>query len=906
MADINKEIVSFDVDTDNAVRQVDAYIVELEKLEKEQRQLQKAGKDTAAVNLQIEKTARQLQKALLQETTTLKGLQKQTEAQAKAAKVLANAQKDNAAIAEKSAKSNVQLATSLARAGGRITNLGGAIGAAVGGLASFTGAAELGGFALAAITTAANKAFAALDNYLFPVNKATELSQQLASDYINEAANLAQLSNIITDTTTKTDDRTRAINALNEQYGQYLPNLLTEKSTNEEVAAAIQLVNDKIIEGIIARGKQAEATKQIEIIAQESIRLANLETDASVKRNTAIAQTALGTAATVFGGVLGGYLSTTETASNATSAAIEGVTRASIQANIDAAQKNLDNLDNTFKEVEKNLRGVKLESLAAASDITTSGLKQAEIAEKNAEKLKEQSKTAKKENTLLEGSLAALEKKLSDLSKVITETPLTSNQLPQLGQQYQTLQKEVEKARDAVAALKGEVEEQKIVEIDAARAGKIDRIEKRDLLESEKAIKELIAEIDADTTTNTAEQRQNELDKLQLEISQLNVKKQLLELEKQSTAEVDKQIAVLTQQEAQLAALIPLQNTLEAQTNQITALEIQKLKAQTDPQKLAIEEQILQKRLQALQTERQIAALQGQNTLEIDKQIALLENEISAKSEERVKERGEKLKENFAEVLGGIENIGNQSLEYLSVITQAQIAQIDKAIDATRSKLDELTNTQENVSAQQIQIEQERLDKLLAQRQAAADKEALIAKIQIAAQTAVTIARAAAEGGGIGSAITIAAALASLVFGFSQAQIAAENSFYEGTTYVPLGRNKRGRDTIPAMLHEGEAVIPTATNAEYKDAVEAIYHKEVPADILNDFAKNWKSKGLTPNVRGNFVLGVAQSDNTPILKQIAKNTAQRSEQKVLLTRKGIVTVTTGSMERKNKLALRNK
>ena len=642
-----------------------------------------------------------------------------------------------------------------------------------------------------------------------------------------------------------------------------------------------------------------------QIIAQESIRLANLETDASLKRNTAIAKVSSTTIATVFGGALGGVLANTETASNAVTNAVEDVTRASIQANIDAAQKNLDNLDNTFKEVEKNLRGVKLESLAAASDVTTSGLKQAEIAEKNGEKLKEQTKKAKKENELLAGSLAALEKQLSDLGKLITETPLTSNKLPQLGQQYQTLQKEVEKARANVAALKGEVESEKIVEIDAARAGKIDRIEKRDLLESEKAIKELIAEIDADTTTNSAEQRQNQLDKLQLQISQLNVKKGLLELEKQSTAEVDKQIATLTQQEAQLAALIPLQNTLEAQANQITALEIEKLKAQTDPQKAAIEAQILEKKLAVLETERQIAALQGQNTLEIDKQIALLESEASNKAEEQIKARGEKLKENFAEVLGGIENIGNQSLEYLSAITQAQIAQIDKAIDATRSKLDELTNTQESVSAQQIQIEQERLDKLLAQRQAAADKEALIAKIQIAAQTAVTIARAAAEGGGIGSAITIAAALASLVFGFSQAQIAAENSFYEGTTYVPLGRNKRGRDTIPAMLHEGEAVIPTNTNAEYKDSVEAIYYKEVPADILNDFAKNWKSKGLTPSVRGNFVLGVAQSDNTPILKQIAKNTAQRSEQKVILTRKGIVTVTTGSMERRNKLALRN-
>ena len=240
MADITKEIISFDIDATQASRQIDALIANLEQLQQQEKELAKAGKDVSAVQTQIAATTQKLNKALGENVKTQKGLQAQADVANKSLRALNNTQNNLEASTEKATKGQAKLASSLARNAGKVTNIGGALGLAAGGLATFTGAAELGGIALGLLTNITNKAFTALDNYLFPVNEATRLSQELAGSYIAEAADLSALSGIIQDTTTKTDDRARAIDALNAKYKDYLPALLTEKSTNEEVAAAIQ------------------------------------------------------------------------------------------------------------------------------------------------------------------------------------------------------------------------------------------------------------------------------------------------------------------------------------------------------------------------------------------------------------------------------------------------------------------------------------------------------------------------------------------------------------------------------------------------------------------------------------------------------------------------------------------
>ena len=57
------------------------------------------------------------------------------------------------------------------------------------------------------------------------------------------------------------DEHSRSIETINSQYGQYLGFLLSEVSSDNELAAARQLINDKLREGITLRKKEAQLNR---------------------------------------------------------------------------------------------------------------------------------------------------------------------------------------------------------------------------------------------------------------------------------------------------------------------------------------------------------------------------------------------------------------------------------------------------------------------------------------------------------------------------------------------------------------------------------------------------------------------------------------------------------------------
>jgi hypothetical protein len=138
-------------------------------------------------------------------------------------------------------------------------------------------------------------------------------------------------------------------------------------------------------------------------------------------------------------------------------------------------------------------------------------------------------------------------------------------------------------------------------------------------------------------------------------------------------------------------------------------------------------------------------------------------------------------------------------------------------------------------------LEQERLDKLNAERKKAAEKEAIIAQAQIAVNLALAVSKAAVEGGGIASVFTIASLLAAAAFGFIQAKQAAANAYAEGTLYVDDKRAPNGKDTVPAWLDKGEAVITKQRNKQYANTVRAVHFGEVPAEYLDKAIRDYKS-----------------------------------------------------------------
>lgn len=68
-----------------------------------------------------------------------------------------------------------------------------------------------------------------------------------------------------------TEARKKAIEAINTKYGEYLPNLLTEKSSLDEITTAQNAVNDAMIRNIALKSKEQDITKVIEE-SQEKIK----------------------------------------------------------------------------------------------------------------------------------------------------------------------------------------------------------------------------------------------------------------------------------------------------------------------------------------------------------------------------------------------------------------------------------------------------------------------------------------------------------------------------------------------------------------------------------------------------------------------------------------------------------
>lgn len=137
------------------------------------------------------------------------------------------------------------------------------------------------GLALAGIT--------ALMGALVLLNKNTdktaammaELDKEIDKTFGKESANLNILGQQLKDTNLSQEQRKKIIGEINTQYAEYLPNLLTDKDTNEEIAAAIEATNEQLRKKIEMQALQQKAT---ELYAQKEEMLADLETKTGMKR----------------------------------------------------------------------------------------------------------------------------------------------------------------------------------------------------------------------------------------------------------------------------------------------------------------------------------------------------------------------------------------------------------------------------------------------------------------------------------------------------------------------------------------------------------------------------------------------------------------------------------------------
>ncbi len=284
----------------------------------------------------------------------------------------------------------------------------------------------------------------------------------------------------------------------------------------------------------------------------------------------------------------------------------------------------------------------------------------------------------------------------------------------------------------------------------------------------------------------------------------------------------------------------------EAEVRKFWSNEAEKAKREQAKQTLILQIDLARKELVLAQ---QTGELFGQEAtdaknelLALELQLAELTNtEYTVNIDVNDEDAKKKLKETTLAAIDFTQQAADQTFAFFAAQNQQLIAGLDNAVSAQKNALDALLNNEATTNVELVRLEQERLDKLNAERKKAAEKEAIIAQAQIAVNLALAVSKAAVEGGGIASVFTIASLLAAAAFGFIQAKQAAANAYAEGTLYVDDKRAPNGKDTVPAWLDKGEAVITKQRNKQYANTVRAVHFGEVPAEYLDKAIRDYKS-----------------------------------------------------------------
>jgi len=593
-----------------------------------------------------------------------------------------------------------------------------------------------------------------------------EAAEAAIDNYAKEKVAVDELFNSLSDVNIKGDERSAVIDEINNQYGQYLPNLLTEASTAEDVAAAYDLVNQALIRKAITQAK----TKALEEETAKLLKgqMASLKEIAEMEK------------------LVQEQKDKGKKPSKNALARIE-LEKKNVETYQKQYQESLKIIDQASKDLEKAL-GLNAENIG-----------------------KRQVKNVRKTQKDLKHVYAKIQKERDDFNKMLLREEREQRQ----DQRQEYLIEENVFLDDLNIQYEKYLEEKRLAD--------------------EKALEERRA---------AEEKYQNEisLERFQKEIEDLenNLQVGLKYREDIRNEQLAQDLIFLEQQRNQeLAAAIgnaDKQAKIDEKYNN-KRKDIEN-KANIDILKLRIE--YLKKIKEASKDFIDPAAYASLN-----KQIADLKLQL----EEAGKSLGEGIQppdpKDIIEKVGQVvTTISDNVFNVLNAQVEAYISGLDKAIDKSKSALDEIRSNSENYNAQQLEIEKERLEKLENERAKAVEREKTLGQIQVAINAAIAVSKAAVDGGGFATAFTIAATLASLIAGFAQARVAAGNAFFEGSEYVNRGNNPRGRDTIPAMLNEGERVITTDTNNKYWDVLSAVHKNRIPADVLNSFANAYQAGGL--------------------------------------------------------------
>ena len=194
-------------------------------------------------------------------------------------------------------------------------------------------------------------------------------------------------------------------------------------------------------------------------------------------------------------------------------------------------------------------------------------------------------------------------------------------------------------------------------------------------------------------------------------------------------------------------------------------------------------------------------------------------------------------KERQETIIQGIQQLQAEIINLAKTFIDAEIQKTDAAIDAQERRVDAAEKIAEKGNAAILELERDRLDKLLAERRKFVQQQQALAAIELVANSSIAIAKAAAEGGAA-APFTIAATLIALAAGLvsARAQAQAAAAQFDKGGYTGDG----GKLEPAGIVHKGEFVITKEKTKKWRPILDAIHAGRDPM----------LTKGLTERVVG--------------------------------------------------------
>lgn len=649
------------------------------------------------------------------------------------------------------------------------------------------------GGALAPAVTVAAKALTGLF---------TTLQNAPTDPLVGEITGIEEFRVKLNDVNTTQEERKLIIDDLQKRYPPYLANINAEKVSNEELNEALAKVTSELVDQLVIKQQTSKVDEKQAALNEKRATVAENEGKAAELLAQARAR-----------GIVVEEKFTT--IAERSTRAVELLRAASIRAGESILDAPLRDLAAGLNQTNKDLKKSYTEAAQAEQDLTQQQKTRATV-------LKELGlETKQVSNEVTNTTITGLEKQTAAEKKAAQEKAAAA------AKAAAEIQAKVKEANEKQAA-----EELKQRE-ELSKAELAQDLQNLSVYDSERR-RAINARYDAEEQAAVeAAQQQQQINLQQLQAGLITVEQ--YEKKKQEIA------AKVTSRDPQRTRALLEQdiNTLQLQIQNrrdygqdVTELE----------QQLADKTQALQQNLTADQL------AQSQQRILTAEEEAKRKAEILAAEAEQQKQINAQIVQQAVELADQLFALANVRFEnQLQNAEESAQAEQDR-IDAAQTQLDtDLENrliSQQEYERQRALLDADRaasekkLDeetKKIKRKQDATAKAQSIFKLGLDTANAIVAQLAATP-------LPAGAPLVALIGTIAAAQLAAilaakPPQYAEGIDWVPLNGNRRGRDTIPAMLDEGERVISRRKNERHWDLYQAIDEDRLPQYIFQKYTQ---------------------------------------------------------------------